>query len=642
MSTDGTPEETPRDPAAEGTAPPPADAPDAAPEPAADSPDRQDEAAYQAATGSSPLGYVFLLGVAGLLCGLAWRQVEGETGVATAAWIFVSALLALAPLPWHAVDWFHAVATRRGGAFANVLVTVLLGGFVMVVVSAMNVVVKEHPDRLPEAIRHRALDLTESGRYTLGEETEKILRKIESTRGTVYATYLKRPGPGSTTSDELRQMVLEQLRVYGYRCARIVVADFDDYRENDAAQKYLASKGAPTRSSSTRTDVIVLTWAEADREVQQGKQKEIPVDEYAFAKPGGEGSSPRWLGERVITSAIQELAFVKLRAYAIGGHGGPSLAEDLRDVRERLQAQNVDVVDRPLDLSGGSPVPDDCDLLLVFDPDPKVPFEPQETAAISRWLDRGRSLFLCLDVHKEAERRETGLEPLLAGYGIVPKPQFIVVAPFLTPVAGGQAIWDMRTTMIARKPDYASHPAIEPLRRGNGFPVIFFESIYLDVKSDLPEGVESDVIVWAPDIGRKDVTPPFAALVSNARRADLTAADPATDVSGVRLPLIACATKSLPADATGAKRDARVVVCGDTHVFAPIATQQNASNLDLFGGLAQWALRRSDLAAVSDKTLDLEIADIDDHDHRLAFWWPLVTALMALLAGAAVWWSRRR
>lgn len=637
------PAEAPRDPAGEPAWAGPGDdgaAPEGPDDGAAD--DAPDDDAYQAASRPSPLGYVFLAGVAGLLIGVAWRLIEPETGAATAIWIFVSALMALAPLPWHAVDWFHAAATRRGGAFASVVVTVTLGCVVMLFVSAMNVVVKEHPDRMPEWLRHRALDTTESGRYSLGEETLKVLARLEGEGGgTVFATYLRRAGEGSQTGEELRQMALEQLRVYGYRSPRVQVEDFDSFREPEATRRALAQRGVTTLSSAEDKDVIVLSWADPGREATPGKQKEIAVDQYEFAKPGGQGAGPRWLGERVITSAIQELAFVRLKAYVVGGHGGRSLTDEMREIRERLRSQNVDVVDRPIDLTGGADVPKDCDLLLVLDPDPRSPFDPAETASLARWLDTGRSLFVCLDVHANATKRESGLEPLLAAYGIVPKPQYVVVAPVARPIVGGGAVLDMLTQFVTRRPDYASHPAVEALRRGNGFPGFFSESMHLDVKTDLPEGVTADVLVWAPEVASRDAPKPHAALISASRR-DYTAADPATDVTGIRLPLVACATKSLPADAGGVKRDARVFVSGDTDVFTDQLIRQCAPNLDLFGGATQWSFRRADLAAVSDKTLDIEIASIGEHEHRMAFGWPLVTALVALLAGAGVWWSRRR
>ena len=578
--------------------------------------------AYQAAARVSPWGYVFLLGLAGFLSGWAWYRVEDDTGITTQVWIFLSALLTLAPIAWHAVDFFQSVASRRGGAFLAVTLTVTLGFVVMVVVSALNIVRKE---TLP------SIDLTETGRYTLGEETTKILAKVD---GTVFATYLERPG--SRTSDPLRQMAIEQLRVYGYHTNKVQVRVFDDVRENDAATRYLQSKGVTSTSSGESDDVIVFSFAAAGREVAQGKQKELKVEEFAFAKAGSADGQPRWLGERVITSAIQELVFVQLKAYAVGGHGERGLADQMRQARERLRAQNIEVQDRPLDLASSPKVPDDCDILLILGPE--TDYQPGEVAAIRTWLDKGHALFVTVD--PSMTRRTTGLEQnLLTDFGLAPKIDYVVLAPELQEIRGGTVV-QMSPVLTAVAKDYTGHASVEALRRGGGFATRFLNSSFVDVEKTPPEGLSVDPVVWAPDPGMKDVPRPFAARLSKERRDYRTSG--AGDVTNEKLAIIAVATRELPPGPDGAKRDARVVLCGDTDVFSDQMIQQNAPNVDLFGGLVQWALRRVELAAVSDKTLDLELVTIGDREHRMAFWWPLVVALAALLAGAAVWWARRR
>jgi hypothetical protein len=64
--------------------------------------------------------------------------------------------------------------------------------------------------------------------------------------------------------------------------------------------------------------------------------------------------------------------------------------------------------------------------------------------------------------------------------------------------------------------------------------------------------------------------------------------------------------------------------------------------VDLFNGLAQWALGREELTAVGEKTLENLMVSIDLRKARMALYWPLTATLLALLAGAGVWWSRRR
>jgi hypothetical protein len=598
--------------------------------------------AYQAAQRTSPWGYVFLLGLFGFLTGWAWYRVEEDPGFVTQAWIFISALLTLAPLAWHSVDFFQTMASRRGGAFAAVVVTVTLSVVVMGALTALNIWI-DTPTGLARlrkmGISRTYVDLTESRRYSLGEETRDILGSV---RGTVYATYLAHAGPASRTPPELREMAKEQLKAYGYAAGdKVVVRFFDAYRESEEAEKYLRTKGVLTTSSGETHDVVVLSYAEPGREVATGKQKEVKVDPFEFQRRSETSSAgSQWLGERVITGAVQELVFTRLKAYAVGGHGEKSLGEEMRGLRERLRSQNVDVVDRPLDFASSPEVPDDCDLLLVLSP--RAEYGDLEQQAIERWLDKGRTLFVALDVDETGRRRTTGLERLLSKHGMSPRVNYVVVAPFLRPMAGGQLNVEMRLQFVAtaQAQSYGGHLAVEPLRRGTGFATLFVNSSFVEVDEDPPEGLDVEPVVWAPDYATKEVPRPYAARVSESRR-DFSAPNPAEDKIGARLPLVVVATRKL-ADAAGARRDARVIVSADADAFSDQVTEMSGANLDLFGGLVQWGLRREELVSVSAKTLEQEWTDTQPRGVRMAFWWPLVTALTALLAGAAVWWARRR
>jgi hypothetical protein len=347
---------------------------------------------------------------------------------------------------------------------------------------------------------------------------------------------------------------------------------------------------------------------------------------------------PKWLGERLLTSAIQELVFTRFKAYLTGGHGERSFTEDARELRDRLAAQNIEVVDKPLDLTSAPNVPEDCDLLLILGPEAE--FKPEETAAIRAWLEKGKSLFVSFDVDPTGTRRATGLEPLLDTFGIAPRINYVVFAPRLERMSQGVVV-SMVTEFAATARDYASHPAVDALRRGGGFATGFFRSSFVEVDPEPKSGLTVEPLVWAPDPGHKDVQRPYAARITPGRRS-LQSIDESTDIVNRRLPLVAAARRDLAAEGATEKRDARLVVSGDTDCFTDMVTKQNGPNLDLFGGLVQWGLRREDLVAVSEKTVEMEVATIGPREHRMAFWWPLVTALGALLAGATVWWTRRR
>lgn len=629
-------DDTTREPGSPGPAGPGTGAPngaDTAAQPlAADALERPTP--YQAAGRTSPWGYAFLAGLAMLGVGVAWWKVEGDAsgGAVLVGWFFVSLLLTLAPVAWHAVDFFQALMSRRGAAGLFVFLTLGLGLGVYGIASAINVKFQEATP---------SVDLTSSRRFSLGGESLRILQSIEKARGTVYATYLEHDGPRTDLS--LRSEAQEQLRVYGRASKNVQVRVFEAVRNRDAVEKHLRSVGVVSTSSGEDLDVIVFSYAEDGREVAVGKQKEVRVDRFAFTKAASSfDSQPKWLGERVLTSAIQELAFQRYKLYVTGGHGERSLSQDLRGARERLAAQNLEVVDAPLDLATARKVPDDCDLLLVAGPETQ--FAPEEAAAIRDWLGRGRTLLLLLDVDREGRRRDTGLETVTEPFGLSSRINYVVLAPFERKLATGEGgLVEMSVQLFPRVSDYADHPAVRGIREGAGFRTAFLVSSFVEVDPEPEPGVDAQPVVYAPELPEYEgqAPKPFAARLSPERR-KIETLDPSVDRTGVRLPLVAVASRKPDGPGAEGRRDARIVMCGDTDAFTDAVAQQAPPNLDLLTGLVQWGLGREELVAVSERTLDFELVDLDDRKLRMAFWWPLMATLTALLAGAAVWWARRR
>src|SRR5262249_40680139 len=148
---------------------------------------------------------------------------------------------------WNLADFVAAATTRRGGAVAMVGATVVLGLFVLVFVGWLDVRLKKD-SRLP------VIDLTRASRYTLSDESVKLLSKVE---GTVYATYLMQGEPDYAQS-ELRADAMEQLRVFQQASSRVKVQDVDAIRDRERADAILREQGAQSTSSGEETDVIVL------------------------------------------------------------------------------------------------------------------------------------------------------------------------------------------------------------------------------------------------------------------------------------------------------------------------------------------------------------------------------------------------
>jgi hypothetical protein len=573
---------------------------------------------YQATVRSSRLGYLCFLGFLFLVCGLVWRAVEKDTGVVTDVWIFASLLAMLVPPAWHANDLGRTIASRRGAAFGFVVLTLGLGFVVAGFIGWADVKFKA---RLPAA------DLTKSSRYSLSEESMRVLDKVE---GTVYATYLTQAG----TDPGLRGKTLEQLRTYESASSHVHVAEVDALRNPDAAARTLHDQGVVASTSSGEdTDVVVLTYAEPGKEVAPGKQKEIKVEPWTFSKMSST-EERKWLGESVVTGAIFELVFQKFRAYATGGHGERPLDKDFHELRSALTTQNIDVEAAPLVLSAKPQIPDDCELLLVLGP--TAQFTPDEAALVSRWLDKGKTLFLAVDV--QSDRTPTGLEPILDAFGVHTMTNYEVAAPqlqrmkindrdVLVPAGFG-------SSFAVQGQAYAEHPATRALRARSGLATFFFRSSYIDVDPKPPEGSDPQTVCYAPEAG--EYTP--IGYRHDANRKDFTEPNPDTDKTSGKFPLIVTSTRKAK-DGGG---DSRLVLSGDTDVFSDRVIAEHSPNLDLARGLVQWGLRREGLVAVSDRTLEDPFVTPTEYQRRFALGWPALVCLLPLIAGGMVWWARRR
>jgi len=575
---------------------------------------------YQATVRSSRLGYLCFVGFFFLVCGLVWRAVEKDTGVITDVWIFAALLAMLVPPAWHANDLARAVASRRGAAFGYVVLTLGLG---FVVAGFVGWAAVKFKSRLPAA------DLTKSSRYSLSEESMRVLEKVD---GTVYATYLTQAG----TDPGLRAKTIEQLRTYESATSHVRVAEVDALRSPDAAARTLREQGvASATSSGEDTDVVVLTYAEPGKEVAPGKQKEIKVEPWTFSKMSSTDER-KWLGESVITGAIFELVFQKFRAYATGGHGERPLAKDFHELKNALTTQNIDVEATPLVLSSSPQIPDDCELLLVLGP--TAPFTPDEAALVARWLDKGKTLFLAIDVQND--RWYTGLDTaVLDRFGVHTRAQFEVFAPQLQRMTiNDRSVLvpqGIGSNFAVQGPAYAEHPATRALRARSGLATYFFRSTYIDVDEKPPEGADPQTVCTAPEAG--EYTP--VALRHDPSRTNFQQVNPDTDKTTGKMPLVVTSTLKAAAGGTG---DSRLVISGDTDVFSDRVIAEHSPNLDLARGLVQWGLRREGLVSVSDRTLEDPYVTPTEYQRRFALGWPALVCLLPLIAGGMVWWARRR
>ncbi len=580
--------------------------------------DRRDAEPYQAATKTSPWVWVFCAGILLLLSGLLWWWVEDTSDWLTRGWLFVGLVLTLAPVFWHAVDIYAAVFSRRGAASGFVLLSLVLAVVGYGIVGWLNI---ERGDTWWKA------DTTKGGRYTLDDESQKLLAQIE---GTLFLTYVQQ----ASTDPGLRAEAIDQVRVYGDAGPKVKVETLNGIRDPARTKAYLGSVGVAGTTSGETDDLLVISYAEPGREPVPGKHKEVRIEPYSMYKSSPTGET-KWLGERVISDAITELVFRRYTAYATGGHGERALAEELRAVRDGLRAQNVEVVAAPLELAATRSVPDDCDLLLILDP--QTPFSPEEQSALESYLARGRALFLSVDVARQ--RRELGLEKLLDGYGLYARPNYVVIAPFLK-ATGMTNVYTPLPLLVVRPQDYSQHAAVAALRARAGLATVFNESTFIEIEERPKAGVQVEGLVYAPYV--EGVDPPgFCARVDETR-VDFQTPNRDTDKVGGRPAIAACASRAIASAPGTAQASSRVVLFGDTDVLTDQMIQRAPANRDLAMGALLWAIRREGLVAVSARTLETDTVKLSPHAARLAQAWPLGVAILSLFVGLLIWWLRRR
>ncbi|MFW6303669.1 MAG: Gldg family protein [Candidatus Sumerlaeota bacterium] len=129
-----------------------------------------------------------------------------------------------------------------------------------------------------------------------------------------------------------------------------------------------------------------------------------------------------------IAYVVQERA---TRLYMTSGHGEKSPQQmpgsDVEDTSiktfsDELTLRGMET--RMLNLESDGIVPDDCDILAIIGP--TRDFMRIEIKAIEDYLERGGSLFVCIDPPAKAEQHLPALRSLIACYGIFVRSEMIV------------------------------------------------------------------------------------------------------------------------------------------------------------------------------------------------------------------------
>ena len=272
--------------------------------------------------------------------------------------------------------------------------------------------------------------------------------------------------------------------------------------------------------------------------------------------------------------------------------------------RNALETINYEVV--KVTLAGATESLDPCSVLVVAGP--KTALLPGELQAIRVWLEQGNNAFFMLDPFIE-----TGLEPLLRDWGVVPIDAIVI--------DDARHFWaDVSTPTVT---SYNHH----------------------QITRDLPLTFYPGVRPLAPTPQRMpgaSVIPAVNSSAASWTETNRTRAERDPDEQTGPLTLVAISARRLGPEAEG-ENDlrSRIVVAGDAD-FAQNSFFHLLGNGNLFLNVINYLAEQENLIGLEPRTYDLPEINMTNRQMKGTFFfavvlWPAVLALL----GTAVWWRRR-
>ncbi len=312
------------------------------------------------------------------------------------------------------------------------------------------------------------------------------------------------------------------------------------------------------KSSDARVNSLFITYG--------NRSEVISVEDlfdYTVDSETGRRVPTSFRGEAVCAAAMANLACARSPvAYALVGHG----ERDFNDydplvgystLAREIRRQGYEL--RTLELVSSEGVPSDCDVLIMAGP--RNELVDGEAARIASFIAKGGRLLLLSD-----RGRTSGLEPLIARYGITFRPLTAVSPRTLT---GYEVVVN----------DFPGHPAVHGMHNAAA---VFTSPQVLDVGAGAgavrPDDLVKTVAIACAPPGSWGETSPDAF----PRRFDQ-----GVDVTGV-LPVAAAASRGTSATDIDLK-ESRIVVIGDSHFGSNAALERGRNgNRDLLLNAIDW------------------------------------------------------
>jgi ABC-type uncharacterized transport system involved in gliding motility auxiliary subunit len=430
-------------------------------------------------------------------------------------------------------------------------------------------------------------DLTAARRYTLADQTVKILERLDRD---------------------------------------VKVTAFFPSRQEDA---FTRGTKDLLRQYERRSDRISLEFIDPDVNPGAARQYEIESYPVTIFEAGDRKEETTGVTEQDFTSALLKLTRVEQKkVYFLQGHQerDPDSAQPTgyNSASQALKRENY-VVEK-LSLLTTQRVPEDAAVLVIAGP--KVPLLQPEQTAIREYVDRGGHVLLLAE-----PRQDAGLGDLLEtwhvdiGNDVVVDPGRNYIGDPLTPAPIPQQGHRISTSLpdvlmpgtrsVSIIPGAGSEYAIVPLLK----------------TTDRAWGettLEGNVPA-RPDPGEDTQGPVTVAVAVNKT-------DPVSAISPGSVPApTPTATPGSPAPPKG-----RMVVVGNAEFAANTYFSQVLGNRDFFINSVNWLAEDEDLISIRAEPPNDPPVVLTNQSQALVFYTTVVfVPLSVLLLGAVIWWQRR-
>lgn len=302
------------------------------------------------------------------------------------------------------------------------------------------------------------------------------------------------------------------------------------------------------------------------------------------------------VNEQGLTTAVVKVSAPQAGAvYFVEGHGEVPLdGNEERGyalLKKGLANENIELKTTMLLREGR--IPADARLLIVAGPTKKFP--PEEIAMLEKHLETGGRLMVLLD-----PMTDTGLEPLLAKYGVVPQDDIVVdrqMRLFEGSVAGLDPI----------VVDYGEHEITKKFGRN---PTLFHEarSLKIDAKGALPGANAEPLLRTGP---QSWATSDFSFMKSGSE----PKMDAKKDAAG---PLVLGVAVERTVGEGDNRKQARLVAIGDAD-FAANRYVAQGYNADLFFNSINWLTGQEAYISIRPNTFAPDVFTVTEKDTALIF-----------------------